>query len=111
MTPQTQQFDPLESQRNGAHHNEETMQAEFDETADQECAEFQALMPKRIGAGEDLQTYPHMLTCERCRALVRDLEYIAEAARKCFSGQEEPEPRDELWDRLQAQLAIERGEA
>ncbi len=110
MTPQIQQFDPLESQRNGSHYDEDTMQAEYDETADQECAEFQALMPKRIEAGEDLQTFPHMLTCERCRALVRDLEYIAEAARQLIHV-EEAEPRDELWERLQAQLAIERGEA
>jgi hypothetical protein len=73
----------------------------------QECAEFQALMPKRIGAGEDLQTYSHMLTCERCRALVRDLEYIAEVARQLIPIEEEP--RDELW--AQIQLAIERGEA
>jgi hypothetical protein len=77
------------------------------ETIDQECAEFQALMPKRIGAGEDLQTFPHMLTCERCRALVRDLEYIAEVARQLMPVEEEP--RDELW--AQIQLAIERGEA
>jgi hypothetical protein len=73
----------------------------------QECAEFQALMPKRIGAGEDLQTFSHMLTCERCRALVRDLEYIAEVARQLIPVEEEP--RDELW--AQIQLAIERGEA
>jgi hypothetical protein len=73
---------------------------------DAECAEFQALMPERIGAGEDLQTYPHMLTCERCRALVRDLESIAQAARDLFPI--EAEPRDELWDQIQ--LAIKRGE-
>lgn len=72
-----------------------------------ECAEFQALMPKRIEAGEDLQSFPHMLTCERCRSLVRDLEYIAEVARQLIPIEEEP--RDELW--AQIQLAIERGEA
>jgi|SRR5882762_9405079 hypothetical protein len=77
------------------------------ESSDQECAEFQALMPKRIEAGEDLQTFPHMLTCERCRSLVRDLEYIAEVARQLIPIEEEP--RDELW--AQIQLAIERGEA
>lgn len=80
---------------------------ENQEAIDQECAEFQALMPKRIGAGEDLQTFPHMLTCERCRSLVQDLEYIAEAARQLMPIEEEP--RDELW--AQIQLAIERGEA
>jgi len=80
---------------------------ETQETIDQECAEFQALMPKRIEAGEDLQTFPHMLTCERCRSLVRDLEYIAEVARQLIPVEEEP--RDELW--AQIKLAIERGEA
>ncbi len=44
---------------------------------DADCARFQASMPERIGAGEDLQADPHMLTCERCRSLVRELEYIA----------------------------------
>jgi hypothetical protein len=77
------------------------------ENVDAECAEFQASMPERIGAGEDLQTDPHMLTCERCRSLVRDLEYIAEAARQLMPIEEEP--RDELWANIQ--LAIERGEA
>ncbi len=64
-------------------------------------------MPKRFGAGEDLQTYPHRRTSERCRALVRDLVYIAEVARQLIPIEEEP--RDELW--AQIQLAIERGEA
>ena len=77
------------------------------EQIDAECAEFQANMPERIGAGEDLQTDPHMLTCERCRSLVRDLEYIAEAARQLMPIEEEP--RDELWANIQ--LAIERGDA
>jgi hypothetical protein len=75
--------------------------------SDAECAAFQELMPERIGAGEDLQSDPHMLTCERCRSLVRDLEYIAEAARLLMPIEEEP--RDELWSNIQ--LAIERGEA
>ena len=74
--------------------------------SDQECAEFQAMMPERIGAGEDLQSYPHMQTCERCRALVRDLEYIAEAARQLIPVEEEPQ--SDLWAKIE--LAIERGE-
>lgn len=72
-----------------------------------ECAEFQASMAEQIGAGEDLQANPHMLTCERCRSLVRELEAIAEAARLLMPIEEEP--RDELWANIQ--LAIERGEA
>jgi hypothetical protein len=73
---------------------------------DDECAEFQARMPERIGAGEDLQAQPHMLTCERCRSLVRELEYIAEAARQLMPV--DAEPRDELWNNIK--LAIERGD-
>src|SRR5579871_5318834 len=65
---------------------------EFDE---QECAEFQAQMPARIGAGEDLQEYAHLQTCDRCRALLTDLEAIAEAARQLLPVEE---PRDALWD-------------
>jgi hypothetical protein len=80
---------------------------EFDLKFDQECVEFQAQMPERIGAGEDLQTYPHMLTCERCRSLVRDLEYIAEAARQLIPIEEEP--HEDLWNKIQ--MAIESGEA
>ena len=74
---------------------------------DDDCVRFQASMPDRIGAGEDLQADPHMLTCERCHALVRDLEYIAQVARQLMPIEEEP--RDELWTNIQ--LAIERGEA
>lgn len=80
---------------------------EFTEVEDQECAEFQSHMADRIGAGEDLQAYPHMLTCERCRALVRDLEYIAAAAKQLIPIEEEPS--DDLW--AQIQQAIERGDA
>jgi hypothetical protein len=74
---------------------------------DADCARFQASMPERIGAGEDLQRDPHMLTCERCRSLVHELEYIVEVARQLMPAEEEP--RDELWTNIQ--MAIERGEA
>jgi hypothetical protein len=73
---------------------------------DLECADFQARMAERIGAGEDLQVYPHLLTCERCRSLVNDLESIADAARQLF--REELEPETDLWPKIE--LAIERGE-
>ena len=74
---------------------------------EQACAEFQAQMPDWIGAGEDLRLHPHMLACERCRALVQDLLYIAEAARQLLPTEEEPP--DELW--LEIERAIERGNA
>jgi len=97
-------------------HNERELEQELPHESAQsdqylltedDCAEFQSMMPERIAAGEDLQTHPHMLTCERCRALVRDLEYIAEAARQLFPV--EAEPPDELWAEIER--AIERGEA
>ena len=74
---------------------------------DAECAEFQSGMADRIGAGEDLQLDPHMATCERCHALVQELEMIAEVAKQLMPV--EQDPRDDLWPQIQ--LAIERGEA
>jgi hypothetical protein len=103
----THYTDPFENGQLVPNAEEDWADHAADDLTNQECADFQALMPKRIEAGEDLQSFPHMLTCERCRALVRDLEYIAEVARQLIPVEEEP--RDELW--AQIQLAIERGEA
>ena len=77
----------------------------LDPNADQDCAEFQASMAELIGNGEDLQDHPHMLTCERCTALVRELETIAEVARQLLPIEEEP--GDDLWIKLQGKLAME----
>lgn len=72
---------------------------------DRECALFQASMAERIGAGEDLQSSPHMQTCERCRALMSELETIVGAIRDCFPM--ELEPRDDLWSKIESKLAME----
>lgn len=93
--------DPLKLKNAGA--------AQRSEAEDQECAEFQALMSTRIGNGEDLLLYPHMQTCERCRALLNDLETIAFVARQLIPAEEDP--GDDLWVRIESQLAIERGDA
>jgi hypothetical protein len=85
--------------RNGGQSDEDRLDAE--------CVAFQASMPERIGAGQDIQADPHMLTCDRCRSLVRDLEFIADAARRLIPVEEEP--REELW--AQIEMAIERGDA
>jgi hypothetical protein len=69
---------------------------------EQECFDFQAQMPERIAAGEDLQDHPHMLTCERCRSLVSDLEYIAQAAREYMGA--EAEPNEDLWSKIQSAI-------
>jgi len=44
------------------------------------CAEFQAQLPELIGSGEQIAEHPHLRSCELCRALLADLETIAEAA-------------------------------
>lgn len=74
---------------------------------DAECAAFQSSMADRIGAGEDLQSDPHLVTCERCRALLAELEFIVEFAKQVMPV--EQDPRDDLWSQIQ--MAIERGEA
>jgi len=83
----------------------EDMNESAQELLDDECAEFQALMSARIGAGEDLQSYKHMQSCERCRALVRDLESIAIAARELMGLDEEPEK--DLWSEIAEKIKLE----
>jgi hypothetical protein len=83
------------------------LRSNYTPEADEECVAFQSQMPERIGAGEDLQAHPHMLTCERCRSLVQELEFIAGAARQFFPQEEEPP--EKLWSQIQ--LAIQNGEA
>jgi hypothetical protein len=96
---------------NGIHSKQEGMELPVEnhrlvaeDPSTQECAEFQNLIPTRVRDGEDLQSYPHMQSCERCRALLSELEYIAEIARKLLPPV--PEPRDELWAKIE--MAIQR---
>jgi len=65
------------------------------------CAEFQAKLPDLIGSGEDASTHPHLQNCELCRALLADLETIAEAARQLFPG---VEPPDEVWEHIESAI-------
>jgi hypothetical protein len=65
------------------------------------CAAFQAQLPDLIATGEDVNTHPHLESCELCRALLADLETIAEAARQLFPI---VEPPDDLWEHIE--LAI-----
>ena len=70
------------------------------------CAAFQALLPELIGSGEHAANHPHILGCPRCRALLADLETIAEAARQLFPI---VEPPDKLWEQIE--LAIQKEES
>ena len=65
------------------------------------CAEFQARLPELIAAGENLSSDPHYQSCELCRALLADLETIAQAARELFPP---VEPPDDLWHRIEGSI-------
>jgi hypothetical protein len=69
------------------------------------CAEFQAQLPELISSGEDVTAHPHLQECDLCRALLADLETIADAARQLFPGME---PSDEVWEHIE--LAIKKEE-
>ena len=75
------------------------------------CAEFQAHLPELIGSGETAANHPHVQNCELCRALLADLETIAEAARQLFPVEEPP---DKLWKQIESKIkdgngSIDRG--
>jgi hypothetical protein len=65
------------------------------------CEAFQAHLPELIASGADLSSDPHLKDCELCRALLADLEAIAEAARQLFPIEEPP---DDLWKKIQSKL-------
>ena len=68
------------------------------------CEEFQAHMPELIQSGEDASAHPHVQSCGLCRALLQDLETIAEAARQLFPVEDPP---DRLWDQIQTAIKEE----
>jgi hypothetical protein len=70
------------------------------------CAEFQAQLPELIGTGENIADHPHIQSCELCRALLADLETIAEAARQLFPV---VEPPDDLWEHIELAIKNEEG--
>jgi anti-sigma factor RsiW len=69
------------------------------------CAEFQAQLPDLISSGKDAAAHPHLQSCERCRALLADLETIAEAARQLFPS---VEPPDEVWAHIESAIQQEK---
>lgn len=68
------------------------------------CEEFHAKMPELIGAGEDIGAHPHVQNCALCRALISDLEAIAEAARQLFPVEDPP---DHLWKQIETAIKQE----
>jgi predicted anti-sigma-YlaC factor YlaD len=71
------------------------------------CEEFQAHLPELIGSGENVANHPHLKDCELCRALLDDLETIAEAARQLLPI---AEPPDELWNQIESAIQREKAE-
>src|ERR1700722_8020976 len=66
------------------------------------CREFDAVMLELIASGEDINTHPHIQSCELHRALLRDLQAIADAAKMLFPAEEDPP--DDLWTKLDDKL-------
>jgi len=73
----------------------------IDDPNNMTCEEFQARMPELIGSGENASNHPHVQNCDLCRALLADLETIAEAARQLFPVEDPP---DRLWDQIQSAI-------
>jgi hypothetical protein len=69
------------------------------------CADFQDRMAELIGSGEDLTAHPHLKDCADCRALLAELQTIADAARQLFPS---VEPPDAVWEHIES--AIKRGD-
>ena len=65
------------------------------------CTDFQAQLSDLISSGATIANDPHLTTCENCRALLRDLETIAEAARQLFPIEEPP---DALWQQIETAI-------
>jgi hypothetical protein len=68
------------------------------------CEAFQAQLPELIGSGESVAAHPHLESCALCRALLADLETIAEAARQLFPIEEPP---DDLWEHIESAIRNE----
>jgi predicted anti-sigma-YlaC factor YlaD len=76
----------------------------IDDPQKMSCEEFQANMPEIIGSGVDASAHPHVQNCDLCRALLNDLETIAEAARQLFPVEDPP---DRLWEQIESAIKQE----
>lgn len=71
------------------------------------CQEFQEQMADLIGTGEDVASHPHLQTCANCRALLADIQTIADAAKQLFRTEEQPQ--EDLWERIELAIKQEEG--
>jgi predicted anti-sigma-YlaC factor YlaD len=70
------------------------------------CQEFQSKLADLVGSGKDVSMHPHLQNCETCRALLADLETIAEAARQLLPIEQ---PQEDLWERIEMAIKREEG--
>lgn len=70
------------------------------------CHAFQAQLADLIATGEDVSNHPHLATCDNCRALLADLQTIADAARQLLPIEQ---PKEDLWDRIELAIKKEEG--
>jgi hypothetical protein len=68
------------------------------------CAEFQEKLPELFESGVNVSREEHVLGCENCAALVRDLEYIASQA-KLLLPIHDPSPS--VWNNIQSAIRNE----
>ena len=68
------------------------------------CAEFQEKLPELFESGANVSQDEHVVGCEICSALVRDLEYIASQA-KLLLPIHDPSPT--VWDNIQSAIRSE----
>ena len=68
------------------------------------CEDFQSQLAELIGSGQSLDNHPHLRHCSRCRALIDDLQTIAQAARQLFPVVEPPEA---LWEHIESAIVKE----
>jgi DNA-binding IclR family transcriptional regulator len=69
--------------------------------SDISCEEFQEQLPEMFESGRALDSEEHLKSCEKCAALVRDLQYIAAQA-KLLLPLHDPSPA--VWEKIESKL-------
>jgi predicted anti-sigma-YlaC factor YlaD len=69
------------------------------------CEQFQNQLPELLGSGTVVAEHAHLQQCELCRALLADLETIAEAARQLLPVVDPPE---KLWEQIESAIKSEK---
>ena len=67
------------------------------------CEEFQEQLPQLMEAG--IHDHPHLRSCQRCTALLEELEYIAGIAEELL--QPIYEPPEKVWQNIRSQIACD----